>query len=203
MKYSVPSSFDPLLQPSAASGSCVPCDLQFAHTHSLTATVMALSSCRKLAPTYLPRIVSLLGVIAVPKFRASPITRKRARRPVARDLNDRSLMRQFPWIFRKPFFPMFSDPSHGFLWAASVVLHGIRFRAFGLSRTRPFGSLWAMAAANLERDKYNSIRRGGRRRRYNLCAVAIQPSVLVSFSMVVLFCPLFTSLRMRLTTLTQ
>jgi len=43
-----------------------------------------------------------------------PITRNRARRPVARDLNGRSLMRQFPRVFRRP-FPTFLEPSHSFL----------------------------------------------------------------------------------------
>jgi len=63
-------------------------------------------------------------------------------RPVARDLNNRSLMPQLSGILRRPF----PDSSHGFLLLSGLrcrVLHEIRFRASGLSGTRPPGSLWA------------------------------------------------------------
>jgi len=81
-----------------------------------------------------------------------PITRNRARRPVARDLNDRSLMQQLLWIFRRPFLT-FLNPSHGFLPLSG--LHCPAWNSISSSRPLEDSSSWqprgSTAAANWER----------------------------------------------------
>jgi len=79
---------------------CSISDRPFAHTHSFTATatLMAPSSCRKLAPRRSHSRATNCFFIGCHRSRGAPnlgpITRNRARRPMARDLNNRSLRRQ-------------------------------------------------------------------------------------------------------------
>jgi len=89
-----------------------------------------------------------------------PIIRDRARRPVARDSNGRSLTRQLFRVFRRP-FPTFLDPAHDSVPLSGLhyrVLHGIRSQVLCLSRTRPPGSL--LAQRQLQYRAINTIRLG-------------------------------------------
>jgi len=133
-------------------------DRFFTRTHYLTATatVTVRRPARSRSPSFpltchelLLNWMSLLTRCPI----LGPITRNRTRRPVARDVNGRSLMRQLPRVFRRP-FPTFLDPSHGFLPLSGLhcrVLHGIRSRVSrpveDSSSRQPPGST---AAANIE-----------------------------------------------------
>jgi len=175
--------------------SCAPSRNVFSHARLFTATATVMA--RRPAGSTLPLTCHELSLNWMSSLTRSPIlgpiTRNHARRPVARDLNGRSLMRQLSRVFRRP-FPTFLDPSHGFL-----PLSGLHCPA----RNSISGS-WPLENSssrqlNCKFRAINTIRLGGggRRRRYNLCAEVIQQAALASFSMVVLFFPLFASLRTR------
>jgi len=169
-------------------------------THAIMATVavIAPSSCRirsslPVAPRESP-YYWVLSLTQSPK--SEPIKGNRARRPVARDSNNRSLIQQLSWILWRLFLT-FMDPSHN-----SLVLSGVRNRIlhksrFGFRSSKSFEEV--LSAAFRLFCKVMAINKvqlsgRGRRRRYNLNAVTIHRMVLTGSLAAILFCSLITPL---------
>jgi len=165
-------SSGPFLYVSIVPGSCAPSVLSDSHARYNGHSRSIVLSHRRprcslsVAPTYSPRVVLLLGIIAhaVLKIRANH-AEPRSAWSVARDSNNKSLIQQLSWILCR-LFPTFTDPSHNSLVPSGVrnrVLHKSRF---GLRSSRSLEEVILSAAFRLFGSckvmAINKIRLGGK-----------------------------------------